>query len=198
MRSRHVAAALFACLALAAAGAKEKPAPAAPTQEELRQLRERIDRLQKDLARAEESRGEAADALKASEKAVSEANRALFELAAGKRALEGDLAQLARRGEAARAGIAAQQALAEKLLRLQYESGGADRLRLLLEGRDLADLSRQLTYYGYIQQARALALAQLKAGAEEIAALESAAREKRAALAENESAQARETKRLEM
>jgi septal ring factor EnvC (AmiA/AmiB activator) len=197
MRSRRIAAAWFACLALAAAGAKEKAAPAAPTEEELRQLRERIERLQKDLARTEESRGEAADALKASEKAVSEANRALFELASARRALEGDLEQLSRQGASVRAGIAAQQALAEKLLRLQYEGGGADRLRLLLEGRDLADVSRQLAYYGYIQRERAQALARLKEGADEIAALESAARDKRAALAENEAAQARETKRLE-
>ena len=68
-----------------------------------------------------------------------------------------------------RAGIAREQALAERLLRMQYEQGGQDRLRLLLEGRDLASLSRHLAYYGYIQRARAEALAALKRGAQQVA-----------------------------
>jgi murein hydrolase activator len=197
MQARRIAAALLGCLALAGADAREKAAPAAPSEDELRRLRERIEQLQKDLARTEESRGEAADALKATEKAVSEANRGLFELASANRALSAELAQLARQGAAVRADIASQQALAEKLLRQQYERGSQDRLRLFLEGRDLAEVSRQLAYFGYIQRARAQALAELKRGADEVTTLEAATREKRAALAENQAAQARETQRLE-
>ena len=86
----------------------------------------------------------------------------------------------------------ASSALAEKLLRLQYEQGGQDRLRLILEGKDLATLTRHLAYFGYVQRARAETLAALKRGAEEVAALEAEAREKRAAIAENQAAQARE------
>jgi septal ring factor EnvC (AmiA/AmiB activator) len=201
MRARRVAAALvvgaaFAAVPAAAQPRAKAPAPAA-SEEDLRQLRMRIERLESELARAEESRGEAADALKASEKAVSEANRALFELAQANGALEAQLAELGRRRERARAEIAGQRALAEKLLRLQYEQGGQDRLRLILEGKDLASVARQLAYFGYVQRARAGTLAALQRGAEEVAALEAQAREKRAAIAENQAAQSRESQRLE-
>jgi len=203
MPARRLAAALVTCLAFAAglaltqAQARDKAAPGAASEEDLRQLRARIERLEKELARAEESRGEAAGALKASEKAVSEANRALFELANAHGALSAQLDELGGKGARARREIAGQQALAERLLRLQYERGGQDRLRLILEGRDLAALTRHLAYFGYVQRARAEALAALKRGAEEVEALEAQAREKRAAIAENRSAQARETQRLE-
>ncbi len=195
MPGRRLAAALVAGLALAASAAPAR-APQ-PSEEELRALRGRIDRLQKELTAAEESRGSAADALKASEKAVSEANRALWELGEARREISGRVAELARQGAEARAQIAREQALAERLLRVQYEQGGQDRLRLLLEGRDLATLSRHLAYYGYIQRSRADVLAKLKRGVEEVAALEAESERKRAELAENQAAQARETARLE-
>jgi len=203
MRARRVAAALAVGIALASGAAPGAPqararaAPAAASEEDLRQLRIRIERLEKDLAQAEESRGEAAGALKASEKAVSEANRALFELGEANRALEAQLGELRRQGERARQDIAGQRALAEKLLRLQYEQGGQDRLRLILEGKDLATLTRHLAYFGYVQRARAETLAGLQRGAAEVAALEARVREKGAAIAENQAAQARESQRLE-
>ncbi|MCM2327400.1 MAG: peptidoglycan DD-metalloendopeptidase family protein [Lysobacter sp.] len=203
MRARRVAAALAVGIALAsgpapgAAPSRARAAPSAASEEDLRQLRIRIERLEKDLAQAEESRGEAADALKASERAVSEANRALFELGEANRALEAQLGDLRRQGERARQDIAGQRALAEKLLRLQYEQGGQDRLRLILEGKDLATLTRHLAYFGYVQRARAETLAALQRGAAEVATLEAQAREKSAAIAENRAAQARESQRLE-
>ncbi len=202
MRARLVAAAVVviasvSCAAHATAPSRAKSAPSAPSEEDLRQLRARIERLEKDLAQAEESRGEAAEALKASEKAVSEANRAVFGLAEANRSLTAELEQLRARGDRVRAQIAGQQALAEKLLRLQYEHGGQDRLRLILEGRDIATLTRHLAYFGYIQRARAESLAALKRGADEVAALEAEARDKRAAIAENQVAHAQESQRLE-
>jgi septal ring factor EnvC (AmiA/AmiB activator) len=201
--ARRFAAALAACLALHCAEARDRPAqrnappPAAASEEDLRQLRARIEKLERELARAEESRGEAADALKATEKAVSEASRELFRLAAASRAISEEIAALEKRGAQLRAGIAGQQALAERLLRLQYEQGAQDRLRLFLEGRDLATLSRHLAYFGYIQRSRGEVLGQLKRSAAELAALEGEARAKKGELSENQAAQSRETQRLE-
>ena len=203
MRVRLVAAAVVTCLAsaachaLAAAPVRERAAPAAASEEDLHQLRGRIERLEKELAQTEESRGEAADALKASEKAVSEANRALFELANAQRMLSAQLDELGERSARVRKEIAGQQALAERLLRLQYEQGGQDRLRLILEGRDLAAVTRNLAYYGYVQRARAESLAELKRGAGEVAALEAEATQKREAIAQNRAAQALESRRLD-
>jgi septal ring factor EnvC (AmiA/AmiB activator) len=172
-------------------------APKAPSEQELRELRSRIDRLQKDLAAAEESRGEAAEELKQSGKAMSEAHRALYALAQRRKALETELADIAKRDREIRASVSEQEALAGKLLRLQYQQGAPDRLRLMLEGRDAATVARQVQYYGYIQRARADLIAQLRRTSEELAALENDARTRRDELAQNESEQAVETRRLE-
>jgi septal ring factor EnvC (AmiA/AmiB activator) len=172
-------------------------APKAASEQELRELRTRIENLQKDLATAEESRGEAADQLKQSGKAMSEAHRALFELAQRRKALEGELADITRKDREIRANVAEQEALAGKLLRLQYQQGAPDRLRLMLEGRDPATVARQIQYYSYIQRGRADLIAELRRTSEELAALENDARARRDELAQNESEQAAETRRLE-
>ncbi|HEX7606320.1 MAG TPA: hypothetical protein VF348_06395, partial [Usitatibacter sp.] len=135
-RSRRVAGRAVFILAAALAGPLHAAKSQPPSEEDLRELRGRIEKLQGDLTAAEESRGEAADQLKASGKAVSEAQRALFELAQRRRTLEGELAEIVRRDRETRANVTEQEALAAKLLRLQYQQGAPDRLRLALEGRD--------------------------------------------------------------
>jgi len=170
---------------------------AQPSEEELRALRERIGQLQKGLAAAEESRGEAAEQLKASSQAVSEARRSLFELARQRQDIEAGLAGIAARERAARASIARQKELAGRLLRLQYEQGSPDRLRLLLEGRDAASVGRHLAYYDYIQRARGAVIEALAREATQLGALEAEAEAHRAELAANEAQQASETARLE-
>jgi murein hydrolase activator len=186
---------LLALLPLAVAAA---PAPrSAASEQELRELRGRIDRLQADLAHAEKSSGEATDQLRESGKAVSEAQRALFALAQQRKALEGELAGIGRREAETRAGIAQQEALAAKLLRLQHRQGAPDRLRLALEGRDAATVSRHMTYYQYIQRARAGLIGELRAKGEQLAALQQEALARRDELAQNEAEQASETRKLE-
>ena len=160
-------------------------------------MRARIERLQQRLSDAEKSSGEAADQLKESSRALTEAHRALFELAAERRALEASLADIARREREARAGAAEQEALAARLLRLQQRQGTPERLRLALEGRDAATAARHIAYYGYIQRARAELIASLRKKGEELAGLQREARERRDALAANESAHAEEARRLQ-
>jgi septal ring factor EnvC (AmiA/AmiB activator) len=59
-------------------------ATAAPS-DQLQELRDRIGRLQRQLAESEGSKTEATDALRASERSISDANRRLFQLAARSR-----------------------------------------------------------------------------------------------------------------
>ena len=184
---------LLAGLALCAAAAKGPGA----SEQELTELRGRIEKLQGELAAAEESRGEAADQLKASGKAVSEAQRVLFELAERRRTLEAELAAIAARDRETRAGVTEQESLAGKLLRLQYQQGAPDRLRLALEGRDAATVARHLAYYGYIQRARAGIIGELRRKGESLAALEKDAVARRDELRQNEREQADETRKLQ-
>jgi septal ring factor EnvC (AmiA/AmiB activator) len=174
-------------------------AAAAPNanEEELRALRGRIEKLQRDLTAAQESRGEAADQLKASEKSVSEAQRALYSLSRDRRSIETQLESLAAGERDARAKLAEQEALAGRLLRLQYRQGAPDRLRLVLEGEDAAGVARHIAYYAYIQRARAAIIAELRRQGDSLLALEREAVARRGDLAQNEAAQAAEATRLE-
>ncbi len=112
-------------------------------------------------------------------------------------ALEGQLADIGAREHDTRASLAKQQELAATLLRLQYRQGATDRLRLALEGHDIATVERHLQYYGYIQRGRAELIAGLRRKGEELAALEADATQRRDALADNERGQADESASLE-
>jgi septal ring factor EnvC (AmiA/AmiB activator) len=169
----------------------------AASEKELRELRARIEKMQSELAAAEESRGEAADQLKQSGQAMSEAHRALFVLAQRRKALEAELGGIEKKDRDVRASVAEQEALAGKLLRLQYRQGAPDRLRLALEGRDAATVARHIAYYEYIQRARAGIIGELRKKGESLAALEKDALARRDELKENEKEQADETRKLE-
>ena len=134
---------------------------AAGAKEELQQLRDRIEALQKKLAGAEESRSEAADALRASERAISEANRDLA-------ALDKSAIDVSQRSEVLRDETRKTSALLEnhqknlaRLLHAHYvrRSGSPpEALRLLLSGEDPNDIARDLHYLGYVSRARADAI----------------------------------------
>lgn len=124
--------------------------------EDLKQLRGRIETLQKELADKEESRSEAADALQESERAISAANRKLATLGREQHEASIRLDQLqARSGEVARE-IEAQQMRLGKLVHRQYIGGGAqgEYLGLLLNSQDPNEISRDLHYYGHLSRAR--------------------------------------------
>jgi septal ring factor EnvC (AmiA/AmiB activator) len=198
-RALGAALALLAACAVAAQGAS-RPASrtqGAKTEQELRELRARIERAQADLAAAEKSSGAAADELRVSGKAVSEAHRALFTLSQERRAIEAEIAALGERERDARAAAAEQEELAARLLRIQYRQGAPDRLRLALQGRDAATVARHMEYYNYIQRARAELIAALRRKGEEIAALAAERGERLAELARNELASAAQAKALE-
>ena len=156
---------------------------------ELTQLRDRIGNLQRDLAKSEESRSEVADALRASEKAISEVNRGLASLSREQGEISQSLAEVKRNIEAGRADVAHQQGLLEQILRYQYIHGNADALRLMLEGRQVADVERQIHYFGYVSRARLSLIARLNQSLTTLATLETSARSKQEELATNAEAQ---------
>lgn len=130
-------------------------AQAAPDrQKELQDLHERIRALKQDIEQASEDRSEAADALKTSERGISDVNRSLHRLDARQRDLDGDLKQLASDTRSAETEIAAQREQLSRLLRERYRQGENDSLKLLLSGQDPAVVARNLEYYGYIGRAR--------------------------------------------
>jgi len=144
--------AVFLLLLLAA------PVLAAPDpgkQQELKDLRGRIEALQQELEQASEDRAEAADGLKTSERRISDVARSLRDLETRQRRLARDLKRLEGETEVVNDEIADQQKRLSVLLRERYVQGGNDAMKLMLNGQNPGEVARNLEYYGYIGRARA-------------------------------------------
>lgn len=135
---------------------------AAPSRQSIEALRSRIDSLRKELERTQASHSEAADALKKSERAISEAQRQLHHInqqqAASIEALQRQQAERARLEES----IREQQQQLSQLFYRQYLSGSPSFLQLLLSQEDPVAAARELRYFGYIARARAAQIGALK------------------------------------
>ena len=92
----------------------------ADRQEELENLREHIAAMQRELEKTSESKSEAADALRDSERAISDSNRKLAELAAQQRTADEKLDDLQKQEQRLNASMAEQQVLLGRLVHQQY------------------------------------------------------------------------------
>ena len=158
-------------------------------QRALDELRGRIEKLNRDIAKREETRGEITDQLRSSEKAISDVNRSLAELARDQSDIQKELAGVERRRAATKDEIARQNALLQRLLQHQYMYGGGDALRLILMGEEVSAVQRQFTYLGYVARARATGIAALRRAEATLALLDTEAREKSTRLGANAEAQ---------
>ncbi len=165
----HLAAALAVTLLAAPLAA-----PAAGPADELKELRGRIDRLQKQLGESQASRIRAVDALRESERAISEANRRLFELARELARARESLAQIKAEQERLTADVEEQQRDLSEALYRQYLQGRPAPLAVLLERQDPNQLSRRMHYLTYIYRSRAEQIEQLR---DDIARLEALSEE---------------------
>jgi len=193
----HTAGVLFLLLLLASPAAEPAAAGAKEKEKELRELRGRIDAMQKRLAAAEESKSEAADALRESERAISEANRALRELGSEARQHQKRLAELNAESRSREKALKAQQAMLADLIYRHYLGGQAEPLRLLLNREDSGQISRRLHYFGYISRARAELIAELRAGLARLRELAREAEQKAAELSAVTAEQRTQRARLE-
>ena len=161
--------ALLLCLCLLANDAQAAPqknaAPkpsAAAKQEELDNLRKRIDSLQHDLEKTSATKSEATDALRESERAISDSNRRLSELSKQQQETGQSLKQLQQQGDQLQRGIEGQQEWLAKMLYQQYLGGQSEYLQLLLNNRDPNQAARETVYYQYIARNRAALLQTLR------------------------------------
>lgn len=164
--------------AFALAAAVEPAGPA----DDLKELRGRIERLQKELAEAEGSKSEAVDALRESERAISETNRRLFDLAAEQRGVRNQLDRLQASHSKLAARVRIQQELLAHTLRREYLNGENEPLRLMLSLQDPGEAARRLHYLTYVSQARAQQIAALRGDQAQLDALAAEARAREADL----------------
>ncbi len=168
----------FLCLCLLANGAH------ASQQEELENLRKRIATMQREMDKTSETKSEAVDALRESERAISNINRKLVELTAKLRTADSKLGKLQTQQQILSGAMAGQHALLGNLLRQQYLGGKQEYLKLVLDNQDPNRVARELQYYRYIARSRATWLASLRADFAELNTVGTAARAQRSELAE--------------
>jgi septal ring factor EnvC (AmiA/AmiB activator) len=162
-------------LLLATAAAQSQPITERARQKQAAEkeradLQQRLANLKRDIDHTETAKDNAADALAASEQAISKANRSLRDLAQEQQETEARLNQLIRQLNELTALVNAQQAQLSKLLREQYVAGNEDRIKLLLSGDNPNRINRELQYMGYVSQAQAKLIETLRANQQAIRA----------------------------
>ena len=155
---------------------------AAVSQEELSKLRQRIEALRRDNANVQADRSQAADALQQSERAISDARRRIYQLDREQAGVAQSLARLRADSDLTRQSVARQQQQLAQLLKQQYMSGQDDTAKLLMNGHNPNQLTRNLHYYAYLAQARSAQIASLQAALTRLDSLTQAQQKKQAQL----------------
>jgi septal ring factor EnvC (AmiA/AmiB activator) len=125
-------------------------------------IQQKLQALKKDISRTESQKEDAADTLAESEEAISDANRALRELAGEQQDTNARLRQFDAEREQLAATIEAQKKQLTRLLRQHYVAGNEDRIKLLLSGDNPNRINRDLQLMAYLSQAQARLLASLR------------------------------------
>ena len=133
-------------------------------------IQQKLEAIKRDIARTEDARDDAADELAESEAAISDANRALRDLAEEQDATSTRLHDLSTQGERLQQTIVNQKKQLSQLLREHYVAGNEDRIKLLLSGDNPNRINRDLQMMAYVSQAQARLLASLRTNLAEVEA----------------------------
>lgn len=199
---KRLTAAMIAAVFLGTAPAGAKPTAAekksaqivaspdiAEKQADLGELRSRIEGLRKELSSSEESKADAGDRLRESDRQISRLQRELHELNDSRGQLEKKLKNLEQQSHELGITLGQQQAQLEKLLYKQYLRGTPDSLQLLLNGDDPNQMARDLHYLSAIALTRAELMGEINATLDKKKSLAADAKERSAELAEVEAEQ---------
>jgi septal ring factor EnvC (AmiA/AmiB activator) len=151
-------------------------------EQDLAALRARIESLRSELEGRESDRREARGALRASETAISSANRALQAQEAAARTARAAIGQLAAQRATQERALESQQEILGRLLaaravaRLSGEV--PDFVRIALSGEDLSDAARKLHYVAYVSLDAARVIETHRAGLAELARVRADSEEK--------------------
>jgi murein hydrolase activator len=147
-------------------------------------LRKKLNELKENILKTEKAHTHAADALAASEAAISNANRSLRELSTEQAKTQAQLTALSKNQQELEASIAKQRARLSKILRNQYQNGQQDHLKLMLSGENPNQIGRELRYLGYVSLAQSKVITELDNNLRAVEENKTKAEEARAALEE--------------
>jgi septal ring factor EnvC (AmiA/AmiB activator) len=167
------------------------------TQAQLRSLKERIERVSREVSQDAMERDRLARNLRTAELAVAATRADLDALHAQETAHGEQRATLAAERARVSAALAAQRASLAAQLRVAYRIGPHESLQLLLNQREPAAASRLYAWYGYFGRARAAQIALIQKQVQHIDTLDAALADQERALAQLRSARAQRLTQLE-
>lgn len=159
----------LAALVLAHSGAVTA---ASQNEEQLRALRTRIEALQADLNETRGERDEARAQLRESERRIGSQFKSLRDTEARQRSETRRLTALQQARTRSRAELGTHRQELEQAMRAAYVLGKQDYLKLLLSQDDPARVSRTLTYYRYLTEARAARIERIETALSRLDVLE--------------------------
>ncbi len=168
-------------MAILAIGAQAADDP----EQELRELRDKIAELQKNMRRDTDRRDALSGQLRDAEENVQGARGRLSDVRKRLAASDAKLKSLAADRERNEAALAKQREVLAAELRSAYVGGRQEQFKLLLSQEDPATLGRMLVYYSYFGRARSAKIAEIQgivAQLDEDAKTESEERERLTAL----------------
>ncbi len=153
----------YAGQALAAGKPTERSRQKAAAEAKRAGIQKQLSVLKKEISRTEDEKEDVADDLAESEAAISNANRALRDLANEQQETNARLQDLATEHQRLEQTIVAQKKQLSALLREHYVAGNEDRIKLLLSGDNPNRINRDLQMMAYVSQAQARLIGSLNA-----------------------------------
>ncbi|MES2502709.1 MAG: peptidoglycan DD-metalloendopeptidase family protein [Pseudomonadota bacterium] len=139
--------------------------------EDLGDLQQKIQALKQELDNKQAAHKDAADALKDSETAISQANKKLFEINQKQQQNKSTLTSLKKESLTLNEKLAAQQKQLSILVRQQYVQGNQSYTKLLLQNKNPSQISRDIQYYSYIAKAHAKLIDEMQGNLAKVKAL---------------------------
>ncbi len=139
--------------------------------EDLGDLQQKIQALKKELDNNQAAHKDAADALKDSEIAISQANKKLFEINQKQQQNKSTLVSLKKESLTLNEKLTVQQKQLSNLIRQQYVHGNQSYTKLLLQNQNPSHISRDIQYYSYIAKAHAKLIDDMQASLAKVKAL---------------------------
>lgn len=178
------AALLLLLSLLPLAGVADDEARARIKEQELAEVRERIAELTRSIERQNRRRDELSAELGEVEAAIGRVRVKLERIEAGMRESRARLDDIARQ-QAERLGeLEAEKERLGGQIRAAYTSGRQERIKLLLNQENPAELGRLLAYYGYLNRVRGENIREVRGQLDALAALRRQEAEEQARLAE--------------
>ncbi len=166
------ALALLVALAGVAPAAANQHGKQAATQQQLAEVRRKMEALAREQAQTAERRDHVTAELARQARALARASRAVRETDAAIAEHQQQLDQLQQQRDALQARLSSQRQAIAELLRATYTLGRGSDLRLLMGDQDLARISRALAYSRYFQEDRLQRVHQLMADLEQLQQLQ--------------------------